>query len=109
MRVLLDESLPHRLKSRIAGHSVATLADAGWLGKKNGELLRLAEGPFDVFVTLDAQIPAQQNLANLRLGIVILRPRSSDLEDLLPLVPELLRALDQDVAGRVLRIPAGTG
>lgn len=62
MRVLLDECLPHRLKQAIVGYDVATVSDAGWAGKSNGELLRLAVEEFDVFVTVDQNLPAQQNL-----------------------------------------------
>ena len=40
MRVLLDECLPRRLKQAIVGHDVATVSDAGWSGKSNGELPR---------------------------------------------------------------------
>lgn len=43
MRVLLDECLPWKLKREIVGHDVATVADMGWRGIKNGALLRLAE------------------------------------------------------------------
>ena len=35
----------------------------GWAGKTNGELLRLAEQEFDVFLTADQKLPNQQNLA----------------------------------------------
>ena len=36
----------------------------------NGELLRLAEGEFDIFVTADKNLKYQQNLAGRRLGIL---------------------------------------
>ena len=42
MRILLDESLPRRLRGVFAGHDVVTVVEAGWSGVKNGELLRLA-------------------------------------------------------------------
>lgn len=35
----------------------------GWAGTKNGELLRLAQGRFDAFVTVDRNLSFQQNLA----------------------------------------------
>ena len=65
MRVLLDECLPTRLKQVITGHEVSTVSDAGWAGKGNGELLGLAVDSFDVFVTIDKNLPAQQNLQRL--------------------------------------------
>ena len=41
MRVLLDECVPRALRNDIPGHDVKTVAEAGWAGLKNGELLRL--------------------------------------------------------------------
>jgi hypothetical protein len=34
----------------------------GWPGKKNGELLDLAENEFDALITLDTNLRYQQNL-----------------------------------------------
>ena len=104
MRVLLDESLPRQFKAQLTGHEVLTVPEVGWAGKKNGELLRLADERFDVFVTPDAHLPEQQNLSGLRLGIVILRARSNDISDLLPLVPRLQTALAHASAGQVIRL-----
>jgi len=42
MKILLDESLPRKLRNDFpGGHEVLTVRDMGWLGKKNGELLKL--------------------------------------------------------------------
>jgi len=51
MRILLDECVPRRLRSELAGHDVFTVVEMGWSGKQNGELLALAESHFDVFLT----------------------------------------------------------
>ena len=51
MRVLLDECLPRRLKRELVGHEVRTAPEMGWASKRNGELLALAAGEFDVFLT----------------------------------------------------------
>jgi len=57
-----------------------------WMGgKENGELLILADPAFDVFLTLDKNAPYQQNLASRRIGILIIRARSSRMQDLAPL------------------------
>jgi hypothetical protein len=42
MRVLLDECVPRALRGDIPGHEVRTVAEMGWAGVKNGELLRRA-------------------------------------------------------------------
>ena len=68
MRVLLDECLPSRLKRVLPGHEVSTVSDAGWAGKTNGELLSLAVERFDAFVTIDKNLPAQQNLQRPRIA-----------------------------------------
>jgi hypothetical protein len=51
MRLLLDESLPRLLKAEYGSHGVSTVPELGGAGKDNGELLRLASGNFDVFIT----------------------------------------------------------
>ncbi len=60
MRVLLDECLPRQLKQELIGHDVVTVPEAGWAGKQNGELIALATERFDVFVTIDQNLPAQR-------------------------------------------------
>jgi predicted nuclease of predicted toxin-antitoxin system len=104
MRVLLDECLPSRLKKVIAGHEVSTVSDAGWVGKSNGELLGLAGERFDVFVTIDKNLPAQQNLQRLTIGVIILGAVSNRFQDLEPLVPELLQALPKVRPGDLVRL-----
>ena len=53
-RILLDEHLDHLLKELFSAEvEVRTVSEEGWSGKKNGELLRLANQTFDVFVTMD--------------------------------------------------------
>ena len=53
MRVLLDECLPRRLKGALVGHEVRTVPEMGWASNRNGDLLRLAEREFDIFLTVD--------------------------------------------------------
>ena len=44
----------------------------GWGRTKNGDLRKLAEGVFDVFLTADQQLKYQQNLTGRRLAILVL-------------------------------------
>lgn len=55
MKILLDESLPRKLKYDFGTtHEVYTVRDKGWLGQKNGTLLKLMiKDDFDIFVTVD--------------------------------------------------------
>ena len=56
-RVLLDERIPRKFKRRLSEYDCLTVPAAGWGGKKNGELLTLAENAgFQVFVSLDQGI-----------------------------------------------------
>ena len=101
MRVLLDESLPRRLKFELTEHEVTTVPEAGWAGAKNGELLRSAEATFDVFVTMDSHLPAQQNLSEYDLCVVILRARSNAFSDLSSLIGQLQSAVARAKPGAV--------
>jgi hypothetical protein len=70
MRILLDECVPWPLHKLLAAHTCATAQKCGWGGKKNGELLRLAEAQFELFITADQNIRYQQNLAGFRIAIL---------------------------------------
>ncbi len=104
MRVLLDECLPRRLAARLTGHSVQTVVELGWAGKKDRELLALAAGAFDAFVTADQNLSYQQNLSNAPLGVVVLVAHTNRLEDLLPLGPALISAIDRVQHGEVQHV-----
>jgi hypothetical protein len=106
VKVLLDENLPHDLRHHFAGYEVYTVAFKRWSGIKNGALLRLAANDgFDVMVTLDDGVTYQQNAASLPLAVVILSAQSSDIEDLLPLVPALLVRLSEVAPRSFARVP----
>lgn len=57
----------HRL---LAGHTCTTAQRRGWGGIKNGDLLRLAESEFGLFITSDQGIRYQQNLAGRQIAII---------------------------------------
>lgn len=103
-RVLLDENLPRLLKRELSAFEARTVAEVGWAGIKNGKLLRLAETEFDLFVTADRNLSYQQPLATFQLGIVVLKTPTTKLTDLLPLVPDLLAALQSVQAGQIRHI-----
>ncbi len=111
MRVLLDENLPHDLATVLTGHAVS-VQGLGWAGTKNGALLKRAAGECDVFVTMDRNIEHQQSVSALSFGIVVIGAASNRMADLLPVVPELLQALDSVQPGKVRRVgtfPKGRG
>jgi hypothetical protein len=93
MRLLLDESVPRRFQRSLSGHDVRTVVGMGWSGVKNGKLLALAANEFDAFITVDKNLPYQQNLATLPIAVIVLDSVSNELSALLPLAPSLERAL----------------
>jgi hypothetical protein len=105
MRVLLDECVPRPLKREIAEHAVSTVTQMGWSGIENGELLALIrQASFEAFVTVDQNLPHQQNLRAAGMGVVVLIARTNKLQDLQPLVPSLRKALERLRPGELIRI-----
>lgn len=94
MRILLDECLPARLGRDLVGHEVSTAPKMGWAGLKNGALLtRAVAASFDVFLTVDKNLPTQQRLTAYAIAVVVLRCATNDIDDLRKLVPALLARL----------------
>lgn len=84
-----------------------TVQQEGWAGLKNGALLTHAEAAqFAVFVTGDQNLEFQQNVSKRRIGIVVLCATSNTLEDLLPLVPKALAAIEGVQPGMLARVEA---
>ena len=104
MKLLLDECTPTRLRLDFPGHEVRTVAQAGLKGLKNGELLRTASREFDVLITVDQNIPFQQNMSGLSIAIIVLVARSNRYSELKSLAPDVLKALTSILAGEVIRI-----
>ena len=103
MRVLLDECLPRRLAKELKGHEVSTVPESGWAGVRNGELLLRAVGKYDVFVTIDRLLAAQQAIPPT-IAVITLHASSNRLAALIPLVPALREALETAKPGQVLRL-----
>ncbi len=107
MRVLLDENLPSKLRRLFeAGIEVVTVGYRGWKGKENGELLKSAESEFDVLVTMDQGIPQQQNLIEIKMGIVLLEAKGNRYEDLAPLMNQVNTVLRTIEKGQVISVRA---
>ena len=106
MKILLDECLPDELKETVTGmgHECQTVRMAGYGSKKNGELLTLAEGLWEVLLTSDRNIKYQQNMTGRSVSIMILRAKSNRMKDLLPLMPACAEALLSIQPGQVLEV-----
>ena len=99
MKILLDECVDRRLGRDLVGHFVSTVPKMGWAGIKNGDLLALAEKEFDAFITVDRKLSVQQDLTKFRIPVVLIRARTNRLEDIRPLLAELLEKLPRVLAG----------
>jgi hypothetical protein len=83
---------------------VRTVADQGWLGISNGKLLAPASVDFEVFVTVDRNLPFQQHLPKFHIAVILLRAKTNRIADLVALVPELISAIPNSKSGVVTSI-----
>jgi hypothetical protein len=105
MRLLIDECIDQRLRLLFPAHDCQTAGFANLAGLKNGRLLDAPEAAgFEVLITVDQNIPDQQNLDGRTISLVILCAPTNRLRDLEPLVHAANLALDSIGPGRVLRI-----
>jgi predicted nuclease of predicted toxin-antitoxin system len=94
MKILIDESLPVELKNEFNEYETSTVNDMNWLGKKNGELLRLAsENNFNVFITVDKNLRYQLNTKKFAIGIIVLDVLRTKLEFIKPLNKKISKVI----------------
>jgi hypothetical protein len=103
LKILLDECTPRIVKKRLPQFVIQTVQEMGWAGIKNGKLLRLAEGQFDVMISTDKNLPYQQNLSGKSLAVIILP--SNKVPIVVQLLPTLEQALQIVQPGTFLEIP----
>jgi predicted nuclease of predicted toxin-antitoxin system len=103
MKVLLDECTPRVVKRRLPMHDISTVQEMGWAGIKNGELLKLAETQFEVFITTDKNLRYQQNLMGRALAVLVLPSNQVPIvERVLPAVEAALQSIR---TGNYVEIP----
>ena len=94
MRILLDEHISHELRPFLSIHEVFTVGYMGWQGLKNGELFDNASAHgFEVVITNDSGVEHEQNRATLPVSVLFLSALSNRIEDIRPLLPQILLAL----------------
>ena len=105
MRLLIDECVDERLRFLFPGQDCQTARFAKLAGLKNSRLLEAAEAAgFDILITVDQNIPDQQNLSGRKISLIILCGRTNRLRDLELLVPGAISALASIKPGDVVRI-----
>ena len=102
MRILLDEGVPDIIKRRLTQFSIATVQELGWRGIKNGVLLDLMAGSFEVIITTDKNLRFQQNLSKRRLAAIILP--SNRMRIVKPLMPEIASAIETVRDGETIEL-----
>jgi hypothetical protein len=103
--VLVDESLPVEIAGELQGHDAVTVHDQQWLQLKNGVLLRAAvRAGFGAILTADGNLRYQQNLEKIGIGAVVVVETRNRIEDLRPMIPEILNALQIIKPGEVIEI-----
>ena len=80
------------LAREMTGHEVRTVPEMGWARATNGRLLELMEVLIDVFITVDGNLAFRGKIAGLKTAVIVLCARSSRLDGVRPLMPEVLHA-----------------
>lgn len=105
MKILLDENIPHDMRHFLTGYDVFTVAYMGWSSIENGALLeKAADEGFDVMITKDSGVEYEQHLPTLPVAVVILRAKTNKLDDIRPLLPELMMALANLESKKVVHV-----
>jgi predicted nuclease of predicted toxin-antitoxin system len=77
MNILFDQGTPVPLRRSLPPHSVDTAAEQGWSQLDNGDLIHKAEeSGYDAMITTDQNIKYQQNLADRKIRLLVLKTTS---------------------------------
>lgn len=107
LRVLLDENVDRLLKSHFhSDFEVVTVPEQGWAGLGDGDVLRRADKQFDVLVTMDQNLPYQQNLPAFEVAVVVLKTQSSAFPDVVELMPQVNKQVRHAKAGEATVVAA---
>ncbi len=105
VRILLDECLPRQLVAELPEHTVDTVQKSGWAGLKNGKLLEKVSGKYEVLLTIDKRMGREHKIPH-DVAVITIRARSNRIQDLKPLVPEILQALKEARVGNAISVGA---
>ena len=103
--MLLDECVPKRLRRDLPGFDVSTVGDEGWLGRRNGDLLRsMAAAGFTRLVTVDRNLMFQQNVAASGIGVVVMHAPTNRMAELRPLMARVADVLSTATPGHIVHV-----
>jgi hypothetical protein len=104
MKILLDENIPHGFRGLLIGHDVFTVQWLGWGSIKNGELLKKANGQFDLVITVDRGIKYQTNFSDKEISLITIVSPSNRLYDLKPFASIILIKIKMLKSGAVVNL-----
>ena len=102
MKILLDEGVPKIVQKQLSQLSISNVEEMGWRGIKNGALLDLMAGQFQILITTDKNLPSQQNLKKRQISLVILP--TNDIPSVIGLLPQSERAIGEVRPGECQRL-----
>lgn len=77
MKILFDQGTPVPLRPFLDGHEVDTVFEKGWDRLTNGDVLAVAIlNGYEILISTDQNLRHQQDLRQVRLGIVVLMTTS---------------------------------
>jgi len=103
LKILLDEGVPKIIQKRLSKLSISNVEDMGWRGIKNGAPLDLMTGQFQILVTTDKNLPAQQNLRKRQISVIILS--TNDVPSVIELLPQIEHAIAAISPGELKQLP----
>jgi hypothetical protein len=103
LKILLDEGVPQIIQKRLSQLSISNVEEMGWRGIKNGALLDLMAGQFQILITTDKNLPSQQNLKKRQISLVILP--TNDVPSVIGLLPQIERAIAELPTGEFQLLP----
>lgn len=103
MKILLDEGVPKIIQKRLNQLSISNVEEMGWRGIKNGALLDLMAGQFEILITTDQNLRSQQNLKKRQISLVILP--TNDVPSVIGLLPQIERASPKSRPEEFQRLP----
>ena len=90
------------MRKLLTNHECSNPFRCGWNGVTNGELLKLAENEFELFISADQNLRYQQNLAGRR--IAILEISTNDLRRILAADLSIIKAVATIKEGEYLQL-----
>ena len=92
MKIIIDECVPSIVKKGLPQRQINTVQEMGWAGIKNGELLKLTDDQFEIFITSDKNLRYQQNPTERKVTIILLPSNQVPvIKILLPKIDETIR------------------